>query len=178
MLIHVEFTLLLGSIIWFLLCAVSHSRLIRYLLSTRMQAVEAAGIYDHDSNCKFDLALARNSWRVRAQKLLQPSLKPTLQQIQRHLKEVLPVLLTHSREVPFIWFIALSLSLFLSPHTHIKQISYSSQIKGLSDGVYVSGFCYQHTIRRLLQGKTYGSEVSVHAVGGQGQEGSRYCSLI
>ncbi|KAK1374392.1 Lysine-specific demethylase rbr-2 [Heracleum sosnowskyi] len=56
-------------------------------LSTALKAVEVAGVYDHDSNCKFDLAIARNSWRVRAQKLLEPSLKPTVQQIQRHLKE-------------------------------------------------------------------------------------------
>ncbi|KAL1828382.1 hypothetical protein ACET3Z_006794 [Daucus carota] len=56
-------------------------------LSTALKAVEAAGVYDHDSNCKFEMALARNSWRVRAQKLLESSLKPTVQQIQRHLKE-------------------------------------------------------------------------------------------
>ncbi|XP_063949408.1 chromatin modification-related protein YNG2 isoform X3 [Daucus carota subsp. sativus] len=56
-------------------------------LSTALKAVEAAGVYDHDSKCKFEMALARNSWRVRAQKLLESSLKPTVQQIQRHLKE-------------------------------------------------------------------------------------------
>ena len=54
-----------------------------------IQAVELAGIYDYQVNCNFDLALARNSWRVRANKLLGGLKKPTIQHIQQHLKEVL-----------------------------------------------------------------------------------------
>lgn len=53
------------------------------------QAVEVAGVYDRESNCKFELALARNSWRVRASKLLKGSQKPSIHQIQRLMKEVL-----------------------------------------------------------------------------------------
>lgn len=52
------------------------------------QAVEMAGVYDRESNSKFELALARNSWRVRASKLLKSSQKPSINQIQRLLKEV------------------------------------------------------------------------------------------
>ncbi|XP_042755889.1 lysine-specific demethylase JMJ17 isoform X2 [Lactuca sativa] len=60
-------------------------------LSTALKAVEVAGVYDGESNSKFEFALARNSWRVRASKLLQPSSsssqKPSIHQIRRLLKE-------------------------------------------------------------------------------------------
>lgn len=64
-----------------------------------MQAVETSGVHDYHGNCKLELALARNSWRVRACKLLEGSEKPTIQQIQRHLKEVLLLLLSRLRGV-------------------------------------------------------------------------------
>ncbi|KAI3806172.1 hypothetical protein L1987_22067 [Smallanthus sonchifolius] len=57
-------------------------------LSTALKAVEVAGVYDRENNCKFDLALAGNSWRVRASKLLKGSQKPSIHQVQRLLKEV------------------------------------------------------------------------------------------
>ncbi|XP_052209867.1 lysine-specific demethylase JMJ17 isoform X2 [Diospyros lotus] len=60
-------------------------------LSTAMKVVELAGIYDYQVNCKFDLALARNSWRVRANKLLGGLKRPTIQHIQQHLKEGLTI---------------------------------------------------------------------------------------
>ncbi|KAJ9550078.1 hypothetical protein OSB04_022621 [Centaurea solstitialis] len=60
-------------------------------LSTALKAVEVAGVYDRESNCKFELALARNSWRVRASKLLKASQKPSIHQIQRLLKEGLTI---------------------------------------------------------------------------------------
>ncbi|KAI7994738.1 putative tRNA N6-adenosine threonylcarbamoyltransferase [Camellia lanceoleosa] len=56
-----------------------------------IQAVEVAGVCDHQGNCNFELALARNSWRVRASKLLVGLQKPPIQQIQRHLKEGLAI---------------------------------------------------------------------------------------
>ncbi|XP_057511416.1 lysine-specific demethylase JMJ17-like [Actinidia eriantha] len=56
-------------------------------LSVAMKAIEVAGVRDHQGNCNFELALARNSWRVRANKLLGGPQKPLIQQIQRHLKE-------------------------------------------------------------------------------------------
>ncbi|PSS11412.1 Lysine-specific demethylase [Actinidia chinensis var. chinensis] len=56
-------------------------------LSVAMKAIEVAGVHDHQGNCNFELALARNSWRVRANKLLGGPQKPLIQQIQRHLKE-------------------------------------------------------------------------------------------
>lgn len=60
-------------------------------LSTALKAVEVAGVYDSESNCKFELALARNSWRVRASKLLNGSQKPSIHQMQRLLKEGLTI---------------------------------------------------------------------------------------
>ncbi|KAI3713400.1 hypothetical protein L1987_71977 [Smallanthus sonchifolius] len=60
-------------------------------LSTALKAVEVAGVYDRESNCKFDLALARNSWRVRVSKLLKGSQKPSIHQVQRLLKEGLTI---------------------------------------------------------------------------------------
>ncbi|KAI3717976.1 hypothetical protein L1987_69941 [Smallanthus sonchifolius] len=54
-------------------------------------AVEVTGVYDRESNCKFDLALAGNSWRVRASKLLKGSQKPSFHQVQRLLKEGLTI---------------------------------------------------------------------------------------
>ncbi|XP_076925820.1 lysine-specific demethylase JMJ17-like [Bidens hawaiensis] len=56
-------------------------------LSTALKAVEMAGVYDRESNCKFELALATNSWRVRAYKLLNGSQRPSIYQVQRILKE-------------------------------------------------------------------------------------------
>lgn len=52
------------------------------------QAREVAGVYDNQSNRMLDLALARNSWRVKVNKLLEGSTKPTIGQIQKYLKEV------------------------------------------------------------------------------------------
>ncbi|KAL6986236.1 hypothetical protein U1Q18_019604 [Sarracenia purpurea var. burkii] len=56
-------------------------------LSTAMKAIEAAGVSDHQGNSNFEQALARHSWRVRANKLFRDPQKPVIQQIQRHLKE-------------------------------------------------------------------------------------------
>lgn len=52
-----------------------------------LKALDIASICDNEGKSKFELALARNSWKVTAQKLLENSEKPTIQQIQRHLKE-------------------------------------------------------------------------------------------
>lgn len=60
-------------------------------LSTALKAAEVAGVCDRETNCKFELALARNSWRVRASKLLNGPQKPSIQQIQRLLKEGLAI---------------------------------------------------------------------------------------
>ncbi|KAJ0811132.1 putative transcription factor & chromatin remodeling JmjC-ARID family [Helianthus annuus] len=56
-------------------------------LSTALKAVEVTGVYDRESNCRFEVALARHSWRVRASKLLKGSQKPSIYQVQRILKE-------------------------------------------------------------------------------------------
>ncbi|GJT51304.1 lysine-specific demethylase 5D [Tanacetum coccineum] len=60
-------------------------------LSNALKAVEVVGVYERESNGKFELALARNSWRVRASKLLNSSQKPSINQIQRLLKEGLTI---------------------------------------------------------------------------------------
>ncbi|KAK6130062.1 hypothetical protein DH2020_036189 [Rehmannia glutinosa] len=52
-----------------------------------LKAMDVAGICDDEGNRKFELSLARSSWKIRAEKLLGSAEKPTLQQIQNHLKE-------------------------------------------------------------------------------------------
>ncbi|KAK2664046.1 hypothetical protein Ddye_002620 [Dipteronia dyeriana] len=56
-------------------------------LTTALKAIEVAGVYDHQSKKALDLALARHSWRVKVNKLLEGATKPTIQQIQHYLKE-------------------------------------------------------------------------------------------
>ncbi|KAJ0048148.1 hypothetical protein Pint_15199 [Pistacia integerrima] len=63
-------------------------------LTVALKAREVAGVYDHQSNRMLDLALARNSWRVKVNKLLEGSTKPTIRQIQQYLKEGLAVDIT------------------------------------------------------------------------------------
>lgn len=60
-------------------------------LTIALKALDVAGVYDTLVSRKFDLALARNSWRIRASELIEGSQKPALQQIQRHLKEGLAI---------------------------------------------------------------------------------------
>ncbi|CAH9137395.1 unnamed protein product [Cuscuta epithymum] len=56
-------------------------------LSVALKAVDVAGIYACEANCKFELALARNSWRVGAQNLMDGPHKPTIQHLRQHLKK-------------------------------------------------------------------------------------------
>lgn len=60
-------------------------------LSIAMKAIDVAGVFDSQGSHNFELALARNSWRVRANKLFGGPQKPLIQQIQRHLKEGLAI---------------------------------------------------------------------------------------
>lgn len=56
-------------------------------LTIALKALDVAGVCDSLAIHKFDQALARNSWRIRASKLVEGSPKPVMQQVQRHLKE-------------------------------------------------------------------------------------------
>ncbi|KAH9620864.1 hypothetical protein KSS87_016795 [Heliosperma pusillum] len=56
-------------------------------LTIALKALDVAGVCDPIARRKFDQALARNSWRIRATKLIEGPQKPVMQQIQRHLKE-------------------------------------------------------------------------------------------
>ncbi|XP_010695167.1 lysine-specific demethylase JMJ17 isoform X2 [Beta vulgaris subsp. vulgaris] len=56
-------------------------------LTIALKALDVAGVCDSLAVHKFDQALARNSWRIRAFKLVENSQKPGMQQVQRHLKE-------------------------------------------------------------------------------------------
>jgi histone demethylase JARID1 len=47
-----------------------------------------AGVYDQGGNCDLELALARYLWKIRVNILLSGEQKPTVEQIQKHLKEV------------------------------------------------------------------------------------------
>lgn len=53
-----------------------------------MQAIELGGFYDDEGYCNLTLAISRYSWKVKVHRLLEGSQKPTIQQIQQHLKEV------------------------------------------------------------------------------------------
>ncbi|KAJ0966679.1 hypothetical protein J5N97_023596 [Dioscorea zingiberensis] len=54
------------------------------------KVMSVAGVYDHLEGCNLKLALCRNSWKIRVNKLLRGS-KPVMQQIQRLLKEGLAI---------------------------------------------------------------------------------------
>ncbi|KAL5816881.1 hypothetical protein ACOSQ3_025259 [Xanthoceras sorbifolium] len=56
-------------------------------LTTALKATEVVRVYDYQSNRALDLGLARHSWRVKFNKLLEGSTKPIIQQIQHYLKE-------------------------------------------------------------------------------------------
>uniref|UniRef100_A0A2N9J2S4 Zinc finger PHD-type domain-containing protein n=1 Tax=Fagus sylvatica TaxID=28930 RepID=A0A2N9J2S4_FAGSY len=56
-------------------------------LTIALKAIEVAGLYDHQGNPNLKLALARYSWRFKVNRLLGDLQKPTVQQIQQHLKE-------------------------------------------------------------------------------------------
>lgn len=46
------------------------------------------GLYDNEGYCNLTVAVSRYSWKVRVNRLLEGSQKPTIQQIQQRLKEV------------------------------------------------------------------------------------------
>ncbi|CAL9030117.1 unnamed protein product [Prunus brigantina] len=56
-------------------------------LSTALKAREMEGVHDHEGDCNLMLVLSRYSWKVKVNKSLDGSQKPTIQQIQQHLKE-------------------------------------------------------------------------------------------
>ncbi|KAF4403837.1 hypothetical protein CsatB_003771 [Cannabis sativa] len=56
-------------------------------LTAALKATELAGVCDNAVDRNFKLALARNSWKHKVNRLLVSLEKPTLQQIQQHLKE-------------------------------------------------------------------------------------------
>eukprot|EP00258_Populus_trichocarpa_P036652 XP_024452671.1 lysine-specific demethylase 5B isoform X1 [Populus trichocarpa] len=56
-------------------------------LTIALKATEVAGVCDNQDKCDLELASARNSWRVRVKRLLEDAQKPTMQHIQRHMKE-------------------------------------------------------------------------------------------
>ncbi|XP_038997401.1 uncharacterized protein LOC120122327 [Hibiscus syriacus] len=60
-------------------------------LTTALKAIGVSGVYDHQSYCDLERALARCSWRFRVARLLDALEKglekPSIQQIDWHLKE-------------------------------------------------------------------------------------------
>ncbi|KAJ7952318.1 Transcription factor jumonji (JmjC) domain protein [Quillaja saponaria] len=67
-------------------------------LTLAIKAVEVAGAHDHHDNCKLELALARNSWKLQVNALLGGSWRPSTQQIQKHLKEGLAMEIKHEEQ--------------------------------------------------------------------------------
>lgn len=53
-----------------------------------VQVIEVVGLFDRQGNCNLDQALSRYSWRFKVNRLLLGLPRPTIQQIQQHLKEV------------------------------------------------------------------------------------------
>ncbi|KAB1200329.1 Lysine-specific demethylase 5A [Morella rubra] len=56
-------------------------------LTTAIKVIEVVGLFDRQGNCNLDQALSRYSWRFKANRLLLGLPRPTIQQIQQHLKE-------------------------------------------------------------------------------------------
>ncbi|KAM2673879.1 hypothetical protein EV2_015129 [Malus domestica] len=56
-------------------------------LTTALKAREMQGVHDHEGDINLMLALSRYSWKVRVNRLLEGSQKPTIQQVQQQLKE-------------------------------------------------------------------------------------------
>lgn len=59
--------------------------------SSLLQAMDVAGINDHEGKCGLEMELLRNSWRFRVKEALEGSEKPTMQQVLELLEEVFPV---------------------------------------------------------------------------------------
>ncbi|TKY70948.1 Lysine-specific demethylase 5B [Spatholobus suberectus] len=56
-------------------------------LVTAVKASKVAVVYDQHDTCDLELALAKNFWKIHVNRLLNGVPKPTIQQIQKHLKE-------------------------------------------------------------------------------------------
>ncbi|CAJ2650651.1 unnamed protein product [Trifolium pratense] len=56
-------------------------------LTIAIKASKVAGVYDQGGNCDLELALARYLWKSQVNILLSSEQKPTVEQIQKHLKE-------------------------------------------------------------------------------------------
>ncbi|CAL1375354.1 unnamed protein product [Linum trigynum] len=57
-------------------------------LAIALKAIEAAGVYDHEVDGDFQLAVARHSWKVRVDQILASGLKkPTLQEVHHLMEE-------------------------------------------------------------------------------------------
>ncbi|KAJ4850539.1 hypothetical protein Tsubulata_036378 [Turnera subulata] len=56
-------------------------------LTTALKAMKVIGVYDYQCYCDLEMALARNSWKVRVERILNGVKKPTLEEIQMHIKE-------------------------------------------------------------------------------------------
>ncbi|KAI4315412.1 hypothetical protein L6164_028225 [Bauhinia variegata] len=56
-------------------------------LTIAIKAIGVAGVFDQHDNCDLELALGRHLWKVRVNELLNDLQKPSIQQIQKHLKE-------------------------------------------------------------------------------------------
>ncbi|XP_073220782.1 lysine-specific demethylase JMJ17 isoform X2 [Cicer arietinum] len=56
-------------------------------LTIAIKASKVGGVYDESDNCDLELALAKFLWKVQVNILLNGVQKPTIEQIQKHLKE-------------------------------------------------------------------------------------------
>nr|GMD89790.1 lysine-specific demethylase 5A isoform X2 [Ipomoea batatas] len=87
--IGLELSACLGEILDFALaCADKDLSVVSGKLCVALKAIDVTGFCDCESNCKLELALLRNSWRVGDQKLMDDPQKPTIQQLRQRLKGV------------------------------------------------------------------------------------------
>ncbi|KAL5552082.1 hypothetical protein UlMin_002258 [Ulmus minor] len=84
-----------------LACVDKDISIISQKLTAALKASEVAGVYDHQADCNLKLAIARNSWKISVNRLFEGSQRPTIQQINQHLKE--------------------GLALNISPEDHFRQ---------------------------------------------------------
>lgn len=47
-----------------------------------------AGVCDQGDSCDLELALAKHLWKIQVNTVLSGAVKPTIEEIQKHLKEV------------------------------------------------------------------------------------------
>ncbi|KAA3468944.1 lysine-specific demethylase 5B isoform X2 [Gossypium australe] len=93
-------------------------------LTTAWKAFGVAGVYDHQSYCDLERALARLSWRFQVARLLdaleKDLEKPSVQQVYQHLKEFFPYGQLAFRNDEQITYADMGDAMNISPEDHLR----------------------------------------------------------